>query len=195
MKYLILDTETNGLPHNYKLGYEYTNNWPEIVQIAWIVTDGNEVYEKYCELQKPIGFVWDEEAEKVHGKDEKLCLDIGKYRKDLIIDFIKAIESHQVTIVGHNIGFDIKVLCAAMVRELVIDGARVLFDHRSICTMKNTTNYCRIPGKFGYKWPKLEELHGHLFGSRPNELHDAMADVEVTAKCFFELQKRGILPA
>ena len=36
-----------------------------------------------------------------------------------------------------------------------------------------------------------EEVHEHLFGTKPaGELHAALADVKVTAKCFVEMEKR-----
>jgi hypothetical protein len=34
-------------------------------------------------------------------------------------------------------------------------------------------------------------VHEHLFGTKPaGELHAALADVKVTAKCFVEMEKR-----
>ena len=29
--------------------------------------------------------------------------------------------------------------------------------------MQSSTNYCKLPGPYGYKWPKLSELHIKLF--------------------------------
>jgi len=50
-------------------------------------------------------------------------------------------------------------------------------------------------GKYGkYKWPKLMELHTKLFSVGFEEAHDAIADIRATAKCFFELQRLGIIP-
>ena len=59
--------------------------------------------------------------------------------------------------------------------------------------MKMSTNYCKIPGSYGYKWPSLSELHYKLFGSHFQEAHNADIDVEVCAKCFFELKRIGII--
>jgi len=54
----------------------------------------------------------------------------------------------------------------------------------------------KIPDpKWGYKWPKLQELHNHLFGESFEEAHNAMADIEATKKCFIELVKLGETPS
>ena len=39
MKKLIVDTETSGLPSNWKAYDEDTTIWPRVVEIAWIVLD------------------------------------------------------------------------------------------------------------------------------------------------------------
>ena len=50
--------------------------------------------------------------------------------------------------------------------------------------MQASTNYCRLPGPYGYKWPKLSELHIKLFGEDFDEAHNASADINATEKCF-----------
>jgi len=62
-----------------------------------------------------------------------------------------------------------------------------------ICTMQSTTDYVAIPGNYGYKWPKLGELHQKLFGFGFEEAHNAAADINATAKCFWEAKRLGIL--
>jgi DNA polymerase-3 subunit epsilon len=62
-----------------------------------------------------------------------------------------------------------------------------------VCTMRSATNFCAIKGHFGYKWPKLSELHYKLFGAGFANAHDASVDVEITAKCFWEMKNRGLI--
>ena len=62
-----------------------------------------------------------------------------------------------------------------------------------LCTMQASTDYCKIPGPYGYKWPKLSELHMKLFGEYFEEAHDAAADINATVKCFWELKRRGVM--
>ena len=43
--YLFFDTETTGLPRNWKAPVTDLNNWPRMIQIAWILCDnkGNRI--------------------------------------------------------------------------------------------------------------------------------------------------------
>ena len=69
-----------------------------------------------------------------------------------------------------------------------------LGDHlKEFCTMLSTVNYCRIRGKYGFKWPKLEELHRKLFKKDFEDAHNALGDVRATANCFFELLRQNII--
>ena len=60
--------------------------------------------------------------------------------------------------------------------------------------MQATIDYCGIPfpDGNGYKFPRLEELYEVLFKQQMKDAHNALADVEACAKCFFELMERGI---
>jgi hypothetical protein len=59
--------------------------------------------------------------------------------------------------------------------------------------MISTVDLCKIDGPYGYKWPKLEELHRFLFKHDFDGAHDALADIQATAKCFWELANRNII--
>lgn len=63
-------------------------------------------------------------------------------------------------IVGHNIDFDVKVVGCEMFRYNINNE---LSSKRRICTMKSTTDLCKISGSYGYKYPKLQELYKKLF--------------------------------
>jgi len=60
-----------------------------------------------------------------------------------------------------------------------------------------STNYCALPGGRGgnFKWPTLEELYLKLFNEKFDAAHNAIADVQATARCFFELIRIGIIDA
>lgn len=57
--------------------------------------------------------------------------------------------------------------------------------------MQASTDLCRLPGPYGFKWPKLSELHYKLFGFDFKEAHDASVDINATEKCFWEMRKTG----
>ncbi len=64
---------------------------------------------------------------------------------------------------------------------------------KQICTMKTSTNYCKLPGKYGYKYPTLTELYMKLFGKELKDAHDALVDINATAECFWELKRLGVI--
>lgn len=60
--------------------------------------------------------------------------------------------------------------------------------------MKSSTDYCKLPGFYGkYKWPKLHELYKKLFNEDMGAAHTALQDIRNTAKCFFELERLGVI--
>jgi len=59
--------------------------------------------------------------------------------------------------------------------------------------MQAATNFCEIPGRYGFKWPSLQELYGKLFDESFDGAHQALVDVRACARCFFELKRIGVL--
>ena len=74
--------------------------------------------------------------------------------------------------------------------------------HNSFCTMYKTTSVCRLwhinkqsqkkwKGRCGdeneFKWPKLSELHEHLFSVTPKNLHNSFNDVIICFRCYYFL--------
>src|SRR5665648_554880 len=66
--YLIFDTETTGLPTDWKSPISDLDNWPRLVQIAWTHCDtaGNILSESDY-IVKPQGFIIPDDATKIHG--------------------------------------------------------------------------------------------------------------------------------
>ncbi len=91
---------------------------------------------------------------------------------------------------AHNMSFDEKIVGAEFLRKNMTNSVA---KKRRICTMVSSTNFCAIDGPYGYKWPKLSELHYKLFRTGFNEAHNAAVDITATAKCFWELKSRGII--
>ena len=188
--YLFFDTETTGVPRNYKAPSSDTRNWPRLVQLAWILADeeGNRIHEGNL-IVKPEGFVIPTDATKIHGITTQKALAEGILLKDAISMF-KADLDLANFVVGHNVDFDKKIVGAEMVRLGMSDE---LGRKKSYCTMLSTTNFCKIPGPYGYKYPKLQELYKKLFGKEFDNAHDAMSDIEATEQSFWELRKRKLI--
>lgn len=193
MRYLFFDTETTGLPRNYKAPASDTSNWPHLVQLSWIVQDGNG-----CTLSKgnyiirPDGFSIPVESSCVHGITTERALREGVPLRTVLNEFVAQVRSADV-MVGHNIDFDMKVVGCECCRTY---GRDYLGGKRTVDTMKSSTDFCAIPSCSyygGYKWPKLQELHEKLFGFQFQGSHDSSSDIAATAKCFWELKRRMII--
>ena len=187
---LFFDTETTGIPLNYKAPSSDTQNWPRLVQLAWILTDdeGNRIHTGNL-IVKPDGFVIPADATKVHGITTQRAKEEGVPLAEAIEQF-KANLDVATYIVGHNIEFDKKIVGAEMIRLGMKDE---LEKKKSCCTMLSSIDFCKIPGKYGFKYPKLQELYRKLFGEDFEDAHNAMCDIEATEKCFWELRKRKLI--
>ena len=76
--YLIFDTETTGLPRNWKAPLTDSDNWPRCIQIAWQLHDSmGRVIEHQDYLIKPTGYNIPYDAEKIHGISTELAQQEG----------------------------------------------------------------------------------------------------------------------
>lgn len=188
--YLFFDTETTGLPNNWKSPVSDVDNWPRLVQIAWLVySDDGELLDSKDYILRPYGFTIPEDAAKVHGITTEMAYKSGLDSFFVLSTFEAAIRKAD-TLVAHNMSFDFKIAGAEFYRHKM--NSRI-FDIPKICTMESSVNYCKLPGKYGFKWPKLSELHIHLFGEDFEEAHNAAFDIKATAKCFWKLKELGII--
>ena len=188
--FLFFDTETTGVPMNYKAPSSDTQNWPRLVQLAWILTDdkGNKIHSENL-IVRPDGFEIPTDAAKVHGITTEVAMKDGIPLSEAIDQFIEDLNTAKY-IVGHNIEFDKKIVGAEMIRLGLKD---IMDSKKSHCTMQSSIDFCKIPGKYGYKYPKLQELYKKLFGIEFDNAHNAMSDIEATEKCFWELRKRKLI--
>ena len=171
------------------------DNWPRIIQLAWrLISPKGEVVAERCTRIQPDGWEVPYEPFWVEkGITTMLCAMEGEPIMDALLCFMDACMEAQV-IIAHNIGFDLPVISAEIHRTcLNVEIIKL----RPFCTMTATTSLVQLPNPNayygGYKWPKLIELHEWLFGCEFDGAHDAMADVDATARCFMELQKRGLI--
>jgi DNA polymerase III epsilon subunit-like protein len=194
-KILFFDTETTGLPQFYNAPITQVNNWPRLVQLAFI-----EYYEdgtlaaNHNYIIKPEGFSIPRDATLIHRITNEQAQTEGRDLTQVLDIFVNAITESSI-LIAHNFDFDRNIVGAEFVRKEF--DTKPILTKRSFCTMKNKdiVNFCRISGKNGYKWPKLEELHYKLFNQKFSDAHDASIDISATAKCFWELLGRGIIRA
>jgi DNA polymerase III subunit alpha len=185
--YLIFDTETTGLPKNFRAPISDTDNWPRCVQIAWQLHDAYGVLlENKDFLIIPEGFNIPFEAEKIHGISTQLAEQEGTSLLEVLEEFNLALKKTKF-VVGQNLDFDLKIIGSEFYR-MGIETDLLSKTTLDTCT-ETTASLCQLPGGKGgrFKLPTLTELHQHLFKTPFQEAHNATADVEATSMCFFEL--------
>ena len=191
--FLIFDTETTGLPRNYNAPLSDSENWPRVVQIAWQLHDSKGgLVTANSIIVRPEGFTIPFNAAQVHGITTERALQEGSDLLTVMNEFVEVLKQTKY-LCGHNIDFDLSIIGAEFIRLGMSD----YFEGKVVLDTKNdeVTTFCAIPGGRGgkYKWPKLTELYQKLFKEGFEEAHNAAFDVLATAKCFFELLKRGII--
>lgn len=93
-------------------------------------------------------------------------------------------------VVAHNAAFDIRVMDIEF-REAGLGG---FSPPKVFCTMKASTDLCKLPGKKdSYKFPRLEEALPILCGIELEGGHDALVDTRACKELFIELVRRGAL--
>ena len=185
--YLIFDTETTGLPKNFRAPITDIDNWPRCIQIAWQLHDSDgTLIENQNFLIQPKGFEIPYQSEKIHGISTALALKKGKPIKEVIQAFEKVLEKTKC-MVGQNLKFDLNIMGCEFHR-LSKDNSWLDLPVIDTCT-EATAFLCKLPGGRGgkFKLPTLSELHLYLFKENFEDAHNATADVEATARCFFEL--------
>ena len=191
MLYLIFDTETTGLPKNYKAPVSDSENWPRAVQISWQLHNHKGALIDHQDfLIKPEGFDIPFLSEKIHGISTALAMKEGRELSQVLNAFEETVLKTDF-VVGQNIDFDLNIMGAEFYRM----GIRTTLLEKKIldtCT-ERTANLCQLTGGRGgkFKLPTLSELHQRLFETTFEEAHNASADVEATARCFFELIRIG----
>ena len=190
---LVFDTETTGLPKDYKGSLYDSDNWPYIVQLSYIVFDckQNTILHKINQFIKlPKGITIPESATAIHHVTNEMCekdgIDINVALKDF-----NTYAKLATRIVAHNISFDKRLIVVESIRNNKLS---IFTTTPGIyCTMKSTTNKCKIERKFKdgtpyYKYPTLTELHEHLFKTVPKGTHDAINDVLICLRCYYFLE-------
>lgn len=196
-KIFVYDSETNGLPKQPNGNAEDLENWPRLSQLSYGIYSEDGVCLKFVnEYIFPDG--WDFPSNDFFREhaDINKNKELGKPVKDLLIQFIEDRMQCDFT-VGHNLYFDGMILRSEMFRAQL----KPEFKSKKFCTMMKSTKFCNLPPtekmiKANFNRPKppnLNELHNCLFGSSFEGAHNSKDDVTATAKCFFELVKRGVI--
>lgn len=200
IKYVIFDFETSDL-YNRQLQADHIDQaWP--VQVGVLYLDKNlNILKKIKEYVAPphkdatIAI----KAFETHGIKLSTCFKKGVSYKTIRSIFEPLLYGNAIP-VGHNVWFDLQFL-NRYVQRLKEAAYLETNKKKSICTMRKSTAFCKLPPTknmlkykgLRYKTPKLEELYEILFNKKLTGAHDALADVEATHMCLKELVRRGII--
>ena len=179
--YIFFDTETNGLPKNWSAPVTDIDNWPRLVEIAWMAYDdeGNEL-SRASYIIKPAGFEISMESAEIHGISNEKALKEGVDLETVLAEFAEILNKTE-KIVAHNIAFDENIVGAEFLR---CGMENIIPSITKICTMKETTDFCAISGYYGYKWPTLRELYFTLFKKDFENAHNALAcEIQMWLDC------------
>lgn len=184
---LFFDTETNGLPSDYKANYTLPGAWPDLLQLAYIVCDDdrNIIEQHSIYIRQPNDFRFDAKAQSVHNITQEQ-LDAGMDKEAALIAFFQAL-SKCSEVVAHNLDFDKKVVLANWYQLTMNTPALTIIQ---TCTMKSDEVIEFMGLK---KWPRLSALYKKLFKKDFANAHNALNDVLALKDCYFELKARSIL--
>ena len=194
--YLILDSETSGLPitEYFNMYNTYTDNTKynssRLVQLSWQVL--NEQLKQVCfrdYIIKRDNF--DIGNSHIHGITNEIS-DNGHLLND-VLDILKSDLETCTTLVAHNLLFDYNIILNHCFRNDRHEIIASLLQKNKYCTGQKSTNLLKIKMKYSnYKMPKLSELYYYFFKKEIENAHNAAADVDACSKCFVELKKIGI---
>lgn len=183
---LFIDTETSGLPKKWDAPYSANDNWPFIVQIAWMIfrqdgeyikTENHYIKDNDYEISQPSG--------NIHGINPAFLKEHGEERKAVMQLLQQDLLHYNPLIVGHFLQLDSQMIGVGFHRAGLENPAEKL---PGFCTMKLSGSFIRYKPS---RYLKLGELYERVFNEPLNNQHNALTDVKATAACFFELRKKG----
>jgi len=191
---LFFDTETTGIPErswNWDTDFE---QYPHVVQIAWLHGCKVETH-----IIRPDGWEIPQETVDVHGITTEYALEHGEPFASVVDMFIQ--DCHDAGLIcGHNIHFDTSIIKANILRELgreyydANDVENALYKGKRIDTMRPTMKWVDARMANGrLKFPNLSELYSRCFPGKSFPAHDALEDVKAVAKCLPVIVELGLV--
>lgn len=159
--YAIIDVETTG----------FSPKTDKITEIAILIHDGERVVERYHKLVNPERKV-PYRITQITGITDAMLMDAPRFF-EVAKDIIQLTED--MTIVGHNVAFDMGFLKAEF------NEFHFPFERKTLCTVRMARKL--IPGQPSYSLGKLTKNLGIVH----NQKHRAMGDAEATTILFEQL--------
>lgn len=189
-KYLILDTETTGLPHRRNALPEDFKNWPYIVEIAWFLIDEDGLMVDGCHYIIKQNISIPESATKIHHITTQDMLSKGESPQEVYNSFVESAKQAE-WVIAHNLEFDLPIIDCELLRN---GFEKILFSKKKFCTMEAGRKFCMVFDRAGkIKKPKLSKLFGQLYFDNPHltfeGTHNALADTNMLYRCFMKMKQ------
>lgn len=184
---LFFDTETTG-KYDFKAPLRAAHQ-PHLVQVgAALMAGSGRIVATYSAIVKPEGWTIPDEAAGIHGITTEMAAECGDDSLK-VMAIVNRLRSMAFLEVAHNHAFDLAVLKTQAARH-----NQDWDEIQHFCTMTTMTDVCRLPGPYGYKWPKLSEAYKHATGKDFVGAHDAMTDVMGCVEVYRWMKAQGLTP-
>jgi DNA polymerase III subunit epsilon len=189
----VLDTETTGLPARPPPGAQCQGQyWPprdfrrydcaRVVQIAWVeVNRHGRAVRKECHVIRPDGYEIPADSTRIHCITHAHAAQHGVPFAHAAEAFARAVQSADL-LVAHNMRFDMSVILAECHRYRLRNAVEAFYAKPRFDTMWEGRDQLSLT-----KAPKLVELNRALFGRDYRQLHDALDDALLAARCFVRM--------
>ena len=191
---LFFDTETTGIPDRSAKWDVDFNEYPRIVQIAWMIGEHAESH-----IIRPDGWEIPDDTVEIHGITTEYAMEHGEPFVSVIARFLE-FATNAGLICGHNIHFDTGIVKANILRELgrefynANDVEQALYKGKRIDTMRSTMKWVDARNSWGkMKFPNLGELYARCFPGETFPAHDALADTKAVARCLPVILELGLV--
>ncbi len=183
---LFIDTEATGLPKKWYLPYHVRGNWPQPIQLSWVVftSNGKKVKEQDHYVNDLYTSITPA-AHAIHGITKEFLKEKGITTVDALEMLSEDLNKYQPMVIGHFLEFDYHLVSAAYHRQQMENPIEKL---PTFCIMKASQNLQQNPHS---KFLRLGELYQLLFKKPLQHQHNAINDASATAECFFELVRKN----
>lgn len=183
---LFVDTETSGLPKDWEKPYSAAGNWPYIVQLAWVIYtgEGEKVKEENHYITAK-DYEVSVKSRSIHGISDAFLEENGEEREEVMKRINADLKRYQPLVVGHFLQLDYHMLGLGFYRSGLDNPLKGL---PIFCTMRHSATLLHFSARH---YLRLGELYQRLFQEPLKKEHHALVDATATARCFFELRRKG----
>lgn len=183
---LFVDTETSGLPTDWRRAYGEPGAWPHVVQVAWLVyTQAGELVKTENHYVRPSDYDISPASAQVHGLTLAYLHEHGQPRRQVMQRLHDDLRHYQPLVVGHFVELDYHMIGVSFQRAGL---SNALLGLPTFCTMRLTKRFWQ---PLHQQYLRLADLYQRQFGRPMLHQHDALVDAEATAQCFFDLRRKG----